>query len=318
MNAPHTADRMLLLMRALLAREDRPAMEPPGWLRRLEEVRSGKKTWEDYSFAEKTDRGWLVQYLLLTEITVYRENSRWAWWLAALQNRALPETPIPEIRFLDGPSPAALAILDRCFKPMIRHGARIRDFLEWLLWGFGGVKEKPPVAAELNEHWYRNFDLGHLIESPFDYLGHILADEKKGYWNNPHAFFPTPMPVVRCMVQMTMHDDPEMKLKTVNDPCTGTGRFLLEASNHSLFLSGMDIDPTVILAAKINGWLYVPWLVVNPFLPERDKGLSTPPSPAGALDISPDPPPEAALSPERKKPESPGTAGKPVQLSLFE
>jgi hypothetical protein len=39
---------------------------------------------------------------------------------------------------------------------------------------------------------------------------------------------------------------------------------LLAASNHSYRLYGADIDPTVIKATLVNGYLYAPWLV-KPF-----------------------------------------------------
>ncbi|MBD1995249.1 SAM-dependent DNA methyltransferase [Leptolyngbya sp. FACHB-541] len=51
------------------------------------------------------------------------------------------------------------------------------------------------------------------------------------------------------------------------DPCLGTGRLLLTASNYSLRLYGQDINDTVIKAALVNGYLYAPWLVKPlPFL----------------------------------------------------
>lgn len=60
-----------------------------------------------------------------------------------------------------------------------------------------------------------------------------------------------------------MHDEgagsKDARLKSVLDPCLGTGRMLLHASNHSLVLYGCDIDPLVLLGAKINGALYAPW-----------------------------------------------------------
>ena len=50
----------------------------------------------------------------------------------------------------------------------------------------------------------------------------------------------------------------------VMEPCLGTGRMLLHASNYSLRLHGMDIDQTVLTAALVNGALYAPWMV-RPF-----------------------------------------------------
>lgn len=46
---------------------------------------------------------------------------------------------------------------------------------------------------------------------------------------------------------------------SVHDPCVGTGRTLLSASNWSLRLSGQDLDGTVLKGCRINLWLYAPW-----------------------------------------------------------
>jgi hypothetical protein len=58
--------------------------------------------------------------------------------------------------------------------------------------------------------------------------------------------------------------DGDAREKPVCDPCVGTGRMLLAASNYSYRLYGCDIDGTVIKATLINGYLYAPWLV-KPF-----------------------------------------------------
>jgi hypothetical protein len=55
-------------------------------------------------------------------------------------------------------------------------------------------------------------------------------------------------------------DKRELRLQTVLDPCVGTGRMLLHASNFSYCLYGCDIDPLVAMITRINGALYAPWL----------------------------------------------------------
>ena len=77
------------------------------------------------------------------------------------------------------------------------------------------------------------------------------------------GFYPTPMPVCELMAQMTVAGE-DARTKSVCDPCVGTGRMLLAASNYSYRLYGCDINPTVIKATLINGYVYAPWLV-RPF-----------------------------------------------------
>jgi len=57
-----------------------------------------------------------------------------------------------------------------------------------------------------------------------------------------------------------LEDGRDSRLVTICDPCVGSGRMLLHASNYSLCLYGMDIDRLCVLMTKINGALYAPWL----------------------------------------------------------
>jgi hypothetical protein len=93
------------------------------------------------------------------------------------------------------------------------------------------------------------------------------------------------------MVQMTLGrggdrtqnsaNDP--RLETVLDPCVGTGRMLLHASNLSYCLYGCDIDPLVAMITRINGALYAPWLAF-PFS-ESILGVALPPPPPAPLPV---------------------------------
>ena len=136
--------------------------------------------------------------------------------------------------------------------------------MDWLLFGFGHgghkVLPKEPSGAEgASDRLYQVFNIETLLAYPHDYFGDILCENQHGQRS---GFFPTPMSVVEMLVLMTV--DGDARLKTVCDPCVGTGRMLLVASNYSLRLYGVDIDPTVIKATLVNGYLFAPWLV-KPF-----------------------------------------------------
>ena len=222
--------------------------------------------WDDFTFEERTYNGWLLPYLWELDVMFYK---RWDYWVRTLLSGEFLNEPIPKINFLSQPHPEVMKNLRNCMEKPVCHSVRLPDFLEWLLWGFGEQKERARVSSGVNEHWYRTFNMGLFMQYPYDYFGDVLADEKAGksYWSNPNAFYPTPHSLVKMMVAMTMkrHEvrGKNLRLLSVMDPCVGTGRFLMEASNYSLSLCGQDNDRVCVMACRINGYLYVPWMVKN-------------------------------------------------------
>ena len=144
--------------------------------------------------------------------------------------------------------------------------------------GHRGQPRLPDERAEFagaSARLYQEFNLETLLAWPHDYLGDILAENRHG---QQLGFYPTPMPVARMMAAMTLGRE-DAHCKSVCDPCVGTGRLLLAASNHSYRLYGCDLNPTVLKATLVNGWLYAPWLV-RPF-PFLDPLLVNPAASAG-------------------------------------
>lgn len=209
------------------------------------------------TFEERTEKGWLLPYLIQIDVMF---SKRWVYWGETLIEKKILDCQIPQIQF-SSPDKNASDNLKDCLNKFSHTGVYFSDFLDWLLWGFGEAKERANINSDVNEYWYRTFNMGILLQKPWDYLGDIMSEKKQGYWNNPNAFYPTPHPIVEMMCQMTMKNGEAEKLKTVNDPCVGTGRMLLHASNFSLCLSGNDIDINCVKICKINGFLYVPWMV---------------------------------------------------------
>jgi hypothetical protein len=177
-----------------------------------------------------------------------------------LLTKQLPPLPWPKVEFAQHfPEQAEpLRMIRRCFPDP---NFRFDDFLDWLLLGFGGfdANKQRLQKAEHAEHWERTFNLKLLLESPGDWLGHYYETEIASHgMRAASGFFTTPPSVCRLLVEM---NKPSL-LDTVHEPCCGTGRILMEASNYSLNLSGADINPTLVKIATINGWLYMPPLVM--------------------------------------------------------
>ena len=211
--------------------------------------------------------GWLLPYLLLAEDSLW---GRWNHWHEMmLAGRIIGS--IPPIDWESGP--AARRMLEASLNSITTHGSwqgwgswQVFDyFMDWLLYGFGhrgqpSLPAEPADFAGASERLYQVFNLETLLAWPHDYLGEILAENRHG---QHLGFYPTPMEVARMMAAMTVGGE-DARSKSVCDPCVGTGRLLLAASNHSYRLYGSDINPTVIKATLVNGYLYAPWLV-RPF-----------------------------------------------------
>jgi hypothetical protein len=118
---------------------------------------------------------------------------------------------------------------------------RLHSLLEWLAWGLFVSQERPRLSDEVGVKLYQEVNLIPFLEQPHDYLGAFVAMNKARGWN-PTGFYPTPHCVVELMVQLTMHDaraeGRDLGALSVSDPCVGSGRMLLHASNYSLRLFG--------------------------------------------------------------------------------
>ena len=99
--------------------------------------------------------------------------------------------------------------------------------------------------------------------------------------SNGHGFFPTPASVVKMMTEMTFAGQSVEKRKRASmmDPCCGTGIMFLYASNHTLNIQGNDISPILVKMAKLNAFIYIPWLAYRPngltILDRREDDLHT-------------------------------------------
>jgi hypothetical protein len=209
-------------------------------------------------------RGWLLPYVRELHGLIPAVADRWGYHLRTLEAGVLLDEPIPQISF--GPPDAKVASLLHAWSGLIDGGcggwAAFHALLDWLCWALTLGREEPRLGDEANEKLYRRVNLGPLLERPYDYLGEHVAAGRAGGWN-PTGFYPTPHQVVELMVRMTMGgcaDGRDTRLQRVGDPCVGSGRMLLHASNFSLRLYGQDIDPLAVAMCKINGALYAPWL----------------------------------------------------------
>lgn len=237
-------------------------------------------------------RGWL---LLITQVCDHHPmaSQRWPYYLRTMEAGKLLDEPIPRIEFHSSHEPVAKEGMKMIEKAVdiifeeIGTANALPALLDWLGYGMATTKEPPRLSGKVQEKLYRHWNLEPLLKVPSDYFGTLMCEYHGKGWRNARGFYPTPHNVVEMMTRMVMHDygwkpgEPppklpngrDSRLATVCDPAIGTGRMTMHASNYSLCLYGMDIDPLVVAACKINGVLYAPWMTF-PF-PQRilDTGL---------------------------------------------
>jgi len=200
-------------------------------------------------------------------------TGRWDYWTRTFEAGKVLDEPIPQIDWLSIGHDEPRKNLEKCVKLCDNRFSRnaLDLFVDWLLHAFGdqSVKELPKdLEPRLNAGWYKTFNLGPYLQHPYDYLGDYAAELYGSGKSNPTGYFPTPMNISVMMAKMTMSK--KDKTASVCDPCVGSGRLLMAASNYSLNLYGMDIDPSILKICKVNMWQYVPWGV---YRPDNIKGL---------------------------------------------
>lgn len=228
--------------------------------------------------------GWLVPGLIEADMCMWQ---RWRYWIECMERGDLIDKPLPQVPWMsvsEASNPAD-KMLKACLNAIPTHGSwktwggwqYFDYFLDWLLFAFGhpGQPEMPvtPLGCEgASDRLFQIFCLESLMAWPYDYWGNILADNKFG---RSEGFFPTPIDVVKLMAAVLfVSKDADYRRQRVLDPCLGTGRMLLVASNWSVCLHGQDINSTVIKSSLVSGYVWVPWLV-KPF-PFVDRDIINP------------------------------------------
>jgi hypothetical protein len=207
-------------------------------------------------------RGWLLPYLHDCEMLLRKEQSRYAYFFDLQMTDELGDRPIPRLTFCDSPreGPAVMKNLNQCLTICDEMGSwsSLRDFVDWLGFALGVLRRPSDLPDKVQALLYRTLNLQPWIESPYDYLGDLLCEGRKGW--NPAGFYPTPHSLCEMMARMTFDEARDHRASKVCDPAVGTGRMLLHASNYSLRLYGQDIDPLCVTICLINAALHVPWL----------------------------------------------------------
>lgn len=218
-----------------------------------------------------TYKGWLLLLVQMMDFYPGMPN-RWPYYLNTIEEQRLTDEPIPQVQFdSGGPGSPGFKMAEKCLRIIENFGrasSSIREFLWWLGFGLGVSKETCTLDDKAQEELYRTFNAEIWMRKPADYFGDLICEYKGKGWRNGSGFYPTPHSLCEMMARLTWGEpQPAHRIQKFMEPCIGTGRTALHASNYSLRLYGQDIDDLVVMACKVNGALYAPWLAF-PF-PER-------------------------------------------------
>lgn len=226
------------------------------------------------SHTEVLDKpGWLLPYLFSQEGLFW---GRWEYWSNILSRGTIEGSgPIPQIEWCNDETGlrATFKMLNDCVNYGVHYGVHVDAFADWLLWAFNMAEEPPRIPKEVNEYWYKFFNMTLLLKYPSDYMSLILQQSTSQGFQQAVGYYATPAPVAHMMAQLTLGTaDPEKtKQHVAYEPCVGCGALLLPMSNFTLFGCGQDINPTAIKFCKIQMMLYAPWYAHNPLLEQQKK-----------------------------------------------
>jgi hypothetical protein len=210
-------------------------------------------------------RGWLLPFLFGYDDLLW---GRWTYWLDILEKGTVESSsPIPRIEWCMNHHKLSHVhkMLTRCLD---HYDSTIDKFADWLLWGLAASSHESiqHVSPELNEHYYRHFDLFLVLDAPTDYFSELLSEQTGKGYKDAVGYFPTPFHVSLMMTEMIIaeQDKEELKYQTVYEPSVGCGSMLLAASNYFLRCRAQDISATAIKLCKIQMYWYAPWFAHHP------------------------------------------------------
>lgn len=179
-------------------------------------------------------------------------SHRWQWYSSIMLLKEIPTEPLPQMDFVDDHDSRAKKLV----MSLLNINTSLDDVLNYLLHVFGHPGFEEPPKTEIS------FPIEEALLLDRDLFGDVYSEVMGNGLRSGTGYFPTPQNICNMMIEMTMADC-ELT-NTVNDPCVGSGRMLLSASNKSLFLSGNDVNPTCVKMTLVNGYFFAPWIALPP------------------------------------------------------
>ena len=223
-------------------------------------------------------RGWMLDYLAF-----YDASGRWLWWHQAYRSERFLES-IPYIEF-EPSHPVAQGMIDNTLDYIVGDEWQtstdkwiaVEYLLDWLLWSVGHplqpqVPEDPWSREKRTFDWvYQLFDTQTLLLIPGDHLGDMIRRAATDGSRPMPASHLAQEEANRLAKRLFPQRRKDYRDRLLVDVQANSGTLLLAASNFTTKLAGTNLDPLLSKAAILNGYFYVPWLVLPfPWLPDED------------------------------------------------
>ncbi|WP_008319469.1 hypothetical protein [Leptolyngbya sp. PCC 6406] len=214
--------------------------------------------------------GWLLPQWLTLDATYQGRYELWRLALTQSTVSLLPPEPVPFLNPKDAGFERTLKMIEACIKALGGYGrggiTEVSFLARWLLYGLGHPYQgTPPVqpysGSDITPKLAQTLDLELLMRCPSDYFGHILAQGKYGQKHS--RFYPTLPSVAEAMAAMghQVGGRSGQRMRAF-DPCLGTGRLSLAASNYCRAMVGWERDKRLLESAIANFMLYAPDLAL--------------------------------------------------------
>ena len=122
-------------------------------------------------------------------------TGRWDYWMDIVESGSIAGSgPIPQLEWSNNHIAIGEVrkMLNQCLDGVYHMGATVNEFADWLLWSLAATKTPPNISAEVNEHFYRTFNLNMILRHPTDYMSGLLEEaatmgqkQALGYYSTP-------------------------------------------------------------------------------------------------------------------------------------
>ena len=125
---------------------------------------------DDEQRSTREKKGWLLPYLLKLDQIFF---GRWEYWFKIIESDKISKGRIPQIPFKASEEYGERLVQKNIKECLDKGTMKLSDplglFIDWIMWGFGRGDEFPRISEEIDDFWYRTFNMGLFYKEPADH-----------------------------------------------------------------------------------------------------------------------------------------------------